>query len=180
MPLLYGEGAKAFRRLQEEIIRKSEDTSIFCYNMSNQLSGGLLATSPDDFIGCGKVSRGRLGSSKPYSLTNKGLKMTARTRRGWYEGTLTVGLRDWTTNSQIHVIDLGCVGPNGLHGLPGGYQAMGPQYLLLNAHLLGIWTTRCDSQSSPWGVLDAGGEFKEEQFYIRLALPGSSSRANVW
>lgn len=30
MPLLYGEGDKAFIRLQEEIIRRSDDLSIFC------------------------------------------------------------------------------------------------------------------------------------------------------
>ncbi|KAK4231829.1 HET-domain-containing protein [Podospora fimiseda] len=31
MPLLYGEGAKAFIRLQEEILRLSEDDSLFCH-----------------------------------------------------------------------------------------------------------------------------------------------------
>ncbi|OAL05018.1 hypothetical protein IQ06DRAFT_183583, partial [Phaeosphaeriaceae sp. SRC1lsM3a] len=31
MPLLYGEGAKTFRRLQEEIIRTNADTSILAW-----------------------------------------------------------------------------------------------------------------------------------------------------
>ncbi|KAI0818274.1 heterokaryon incompatibility protein-domain-containing protein [Xylaria sp. FL0064] len=32
MPLLYGEGSRAFLRLQEEIIRISDDQTIFCWN----------------------------------------------------------------------------------------------------------------------------------------------------
>ncbi|KAI9773659.1 MAG: hypothetical protein M1840_006933 [Geoglossum simile] len=32
MPLIYGEGAKAFRRLQEEIIKRNNDLSIFAWN----------------------------------------------------------------------------------------------------------------------------------------------------
>lgn len=31
MPLIYGEGRKAFFRLQEELLRKSDDASIFAY-----------------------------------------------------------------------------------------------------------------------------------------------------
>lgn len=181
MPLLYGEGSKAFRRLQEKIIKKSEDTSIFCYNTSRRISGDLLASSPDDFTGCGKVTRGRLGSSKPYSLTNKGLKMTARTQRGWYEGTLATDHPVSSESSQVHVIDLGCVGPNDLHGLPGADKAItGPQYLLLSTHLLGIWSIRCEPRSSLWGTVGASGDATEEQHYIRLALPGASSRRKQW
>ncbi|KAI0595586.1 heterokaryon incompatibility protein-domain-containing protein [Biscogniauxia sp. FL1348] len=46
MPLLYGEGTKAFRRLQEEIIRQSNDDSILLYQDSAR---ALLAKSPRDF-----------------------------------------------------------------------------------------------------------------------------------
>ncbi|KAI1460038.1 HET-domain-containing protein [Annulohypoxylon moriforme] len=37
MPLLYGEGDKAFRRLQEEIIRRSTDQTIFVWGFSDNL-----------------------------------------------------------------------------------------------------------------------------------------------
>jgi hypothetical protein len=37
MPLLYGEGTKAFGRLQEEIIRKSTDQSIFLWSEMDDL-----------------------------------------------------------------------------------------------------------------------------------------------
>ncbi|KAI1277365.1 heterokaryon incompatibility protein-domain-containing protein [Xylaria sp. FL0933] len=55
MPLLYGEKSKAFRRLQEEIIRRSDDQSILAWvttthedNM-NWFLGRDLASCPDDF-----------------------------------------------------------------------------------------------------------------------------------
>lgn len=46
MPMLYGEGKNAFRRLQEEIIKRSNDTSILFWE-GGPLS--LLATSPSLF-----------------------------------------------------------------------------------------------------------------------------------
>lgn len=53
MPLLYGEGGlKAFRRLQEEIIRSSVDESIYCWNLrepEGQDYYGLLARHPSLF-----------------------------------------------------------------------------------------------------------------------------------
>ncbi|KAL7925175.1 heterokaryon incompatibility domain-containing protein [Trichoderma austrokoningii] len=55
MPLLYGEGrVKAFKRLQEEIIKSTNDDSIFAWRYPEQLSKrqhfwGLLAESPAAF-----------------------------------------------------------------------------------------------------------------------------------
>ncbi|KAK3374843.1 heterokaryon incompatibility protein-domain-containing protein, partial [Podospora didyma] len=54
MPMLYGEGHKAFSRLQQEILKQSDDQSLFAWsypeadNSHAQLSG-LLAPSPDHF-----------------------------------------------------------------------------------------------------------------------------------
>ncbi|KAI2467371.1 HET-domain-containing protein [Annulohypoxylon bovei var. microspora] len=77
MPMLYGEGgAKAFRRLQEEITKTSDDHSIFAWG-GVQEPCGLLATSPESFRNCGKVKKteDRVGSS-PFSMTNRGLSIT--------------------------------------------------------------------------------------------------------
>ena len=55
MPLLYGEGDKAFVRLQEEIIRQSGDLSIFAWGYQSFTMNdtpGMFAHSPADFIGC--------------------------------------------------------------------------------------------------------------------------------
>ena len=52
MPLLYGKGDKAFIRLQEEIMKKSDDQSLFawrCSDFSSDEGRGLLATGPEDF-----------------------------------------------------------------------------------------------------------------------------------
>jgi hypothetical protein len=55
----YGEGkARAFLRLQQEILRNSSDASIFAFTRSiGDEHPGLLAPSPDYFAGCGTVTR---------------------------------------------------------------------------------------------------------------------------
>jgi len=75
MPLLYGEGKRAFIRLQLEIIEKSDDESIFGWQASkfpNQ--GSVLAEGPEDFSDSRNVVPIRLRRQTPsYSITNKGL-----------------------------------------------------------------------------------------------------------
>ncbi|OLN87989.1 Vegetative incompatibility protein HET-E-1-like protein 1 [Colletotrichum chlorophyti] len=77
MPLLYGEGPKAFFRLQEEILKSYDDQTLFAwgYNQQIKVQGGLFAKSPADFGGCGWVTKQDHGlSQRPhYYLTNKGL-----------------------------------------------------------------------------------------------------------
>ncbi|KAI6022080.1 heterokaryon incompatibility protein-domain-containing protein [Pisolithus marmoratus] len=60
MPLLYGEGSKAFQRLQLEIIRVSSDHSIFAWNPKGHLKrlGSVLADDPSYFRGCHDIERG--------------------------------------------------------------------------------------------------------------------------
>jgi hypothetical protein len=48
MPLLYGEGEKAFMRLQQEIIKGSDDESIFAWTFDGP-KWGMLAPSPRVF-----------------------------------------------------------------------------------------------------------------------------------
>ncbi|TFK85735.1 hypothetical protein K466DRAFT_600914 [Polyporus arcularius HHB13444] len=50
MPTLYGEGRNAFRRLQEEIMRKSIDTSLFAWSVRpwDRTSGEIVASWPGD------------------------------------------------------------------------------------------------------------------------------------
>ncbi|TKA63589.1 hypothetical protein B0A55_10317 [Friedmanniomyces simplex] len=83
MPLLYGEGKKAFRRLQGEIIRQSEDESILAWGLDSEQKHftGVLADDPSDFKGSGNVwtmeklrtfDRGIVKDE----LTNKGLAIS--------------------------------------------------------------------------------------------------------
>ncbi|TDZ34989.1 Vegetative incompatibility protein HET-E-1 [Colletotrichum trifolii] len=80
MPLLYGEGTRAFMRLQEEIIRASDDHTIFCWGWDPERTPGdwqsVLAPSPAVFAGCSTfVATRRTSASTPYHVTNMGLRM---------------------------------------------------------------------------------------------------------
>ena len=56
MPMLYGEGKKAFHRLQLEIIRSSNDQSIFAWGHKSDVRiGSILADDPSDFKDCSHV-----------------------------------------------------------------------------------------------------------------------------
>jgi hypothetical protein len=82
MPLLYGEGRKAFMRLQEEIMKQSEDHTLFAWNvdiMADRMtySTGLLANSPCEFSKAGNIeSITDEGLAAPYSVTNRGIQIT--------------------------------------------------------------------------------------------------------
>ena len=57
MPMLYGEGKKAFHRLQLEVIRSSNDQSIFAWghDMKKVRIGSILADDPSDFEDCSRM-----------------------------------------------------------------------------------------------------------------------------
>ncbi|OCL01588.1 HET-domain-containing protein [Glonium stellatum] len=76
MPLIYGEGKMAFFRLQDEIMRHSDDHSLFAWKASTDTEIGLLASSPREFSESGKVDRIATKDSRPYSITNKGVQIT--------------------------------------------------------------------------------------------------------
>ena len=78
MALLYGEGAFAFKRLQEEIIKVSADESILVWSRPQTRfdHGPLLADSPACFAACGGVTSKSTFWRKPYSITNKGLRLS--------------------------------------------------------------------------------------------------------
>lgn len=84
MPLLYGEGrVRAFIRLQEQILKITDDQSIFAWQLHSQGGDesmyGLLATSPSYFEGIPSIYLMPTGfqstSSVPWSMTNKGLNV---------------------------------------------------------------------------------------------------------
>ncbi|KIW11491.1 hypothetical protein PV08_10791 [Exophiala spinifera] len=56
MPMLYGEGEKAFRRLQQEVINQSDDHTIFAWG-SSSFAKTVLAPAPDCFRGLENLMR---------------------------------------------------------------------------------------------------------------------------
>ncbi|KAI1126974.1 heterokaryon incompatibility protein-domain-containing protein [Nemania abortiva] len=79
MPLIYGEGRKAFMRLQEEIAKDSCDLSLFAWQQtdSSQKYRGVLATSVAEFLNCREIKHRIQGAIIPteFSLTNRGLRI---------------------------------------------------------------------------------------------------------
>ncbi|KAF4875144.1 Vegetative incompatibility protein HET-E-1 [Colletotrichum siamense] len=80
MPLLYGEGSRAFTRLQEEILRISTDESLFCWSWNDddpRSWTSMLAPSPRNFRSAREYHPARDESSRPvpYSMTNFGLSI---------------------------------------------------------------------------------------------------------
>lgn len=92
MPLLYGEGPKAFIRLQEEIIKESTDQSLFAWKAPNDSASsgrgtslvdpdrpklrGILARSPSEFILSSNIVPTNISPlSEPFSMTNNGLRI---------------------------------------------------------------------------------------------------------
>ncbi len=83
MSLIYGEGTKAFIRLQQEIIRSNEDQSIFAWDRSSEFRGsnesvlsatGVLADSPAWFRHSGNIVPCNLGDTwDPPAITSRGL-----------------------------------------------------------------------------------------------------------
>lgn len=85
MPLLYGEGQRAFTRLQEEIIQRTDDQSLFAWNINDESEEedpdalfGMLAKSPAQFRDAGRIQALPplpIYASAPSSMTNHGLRI---------------------------------------------------------------------------------------------------------
>lgn len=79
MAMLYGEGSRAFQRLQEEILKISDDESMFdwqCRDANPKEMHGLLAASPVHFLHSGNISPCVvLEGQEPLLTTNRGLRV---------------------------------------------------------------------------------------------------------
>jgi hypothetical protein len=82
IPMLYGEGPMAFIRLQEEVIRRYNDLSIFAWTGEATASGfiPILAATPSSFVQNPSAQSGSRESSQlgsklgtQFSLTNQGV-----------------------------------------------------------------------------------------------------------
>lgn len=93
MPLVYGEGEKAFLRLQKKILRDTTDQTIFCWEWDEQFVPdswvGLLAPSPAAFANSGNILVANFHlftKGIPYSKTNSGIKIRLPILRTWRFG----------------------------------------------------------------------------------------------
>jgi hypothetical protein len=99
MPLLYGEGEKAFHRLQLELLRTSNDHSIFAWRLEPAtdyiFSSRVLADSPAMFKNSGEIPTGDDDAtlktiSSTMSMTNIGssIPLPHYTCRDWSDKLL--------------------------------------------------------------------------------------------
>jgi hypothetical protein len=111
MPLLYGEGEQAFVRLQEEIMKISDDQTIFAwedrcldddsalFESHGTVQRGPLARSPAEFSNARDIVPYRQQqSSHPYTMTNYGLRMTVPLHR----------LRNSSGQTPVYLAELTC------------------------------------------------------------------------
>jgi hypothetical protein len=87
MPLLYGEGGRAFERLQEEMMKTTTDTTLFLWQGKATEHNGMLASGPSCFVAI--LEKGNLFSDRSHdhskntyfegwTVTNAGIRMNAR------------------------------------------------------------------------------------------------------
>ncbi|KAM0283969.1 hypothetical protein ACHAO9_009497 [Fusarium lateritium] len=106
LPMLYGEGENAFRRLQEEIVRTTYDLSILAWtppvisDNSEKEYCGFLAESVNHFASCSgmySVTDSILGEGD-ISVSNKGLRLRT-----------PVNVRDYEDQGYRYVLGLDCM-----------------------------------------------------------------------
>jgi hypothetical protein len=86
MPLLYGEGGhKAFQRLQHEILKSTDDESLFAWFHHESMVSGMLADSPAYFKHSSNIVRGQWDCERPdFTITNKGLRFVAHSEHDFW------------------------------------------------------------------------------------------------
>ncbi|KAI0523802.1 heterokaryon incompatibility protein-domain-containing protein [Xylaria bambusicola] len=79
MPLIYGEGGKAFMRLQQEIAKQTCDLTLFAWQQEgpDPPYRGILAQSSAEFANCGSLKHKIRDANltNEYTFTNKGLRI---------------------------------------------------------------------------------------------------------
>ncbi|KAI6020592.1 heterokaryon incompatibility protein-domain-containing protein [Pisolithus marmoratus] len=118
MPMLYGEGKNAFRRLQLEIVKETGDHSIFAWRTRMPRTGSVLAEDPRDFLGCGyirKVEPDDFGDKLVKYIEEKKLNkpwhfdLLGRSRSRAHQRKL-IALRDAARSQQFHTFTVSNTG----------------------------------------------------------------------
>lgn len=165
MPLLYGEGSKAFLRLQEEIMKHTTDHTLFAWmdaNAPDSKECGLLAPSPACFAKTHTVVPYEdFMDRAPHSVTNKGL---------------SIELRIQQRNSQgLYVATLNCPPPDFQEGQ---ILCIYLQKTSSNTNRFArVRTSRLDRVRTSKGGIDESGTL--EQIYVQETAAVSLNRADL-
>ncbi len=109
MPMLYGEGRRAFLRLQEEIMKTASEDSFLAWGLepaeSSQtasagvVSAGILASAPSDFTNCGHMVPPGPHATAAHTFTVSGGRLQVQlalhtAASGQHYGMLNCGPKD--------------------------------------------------------------------------------------
>lgn len=115
MPLLYGEGESSFLRLQQEIMKESDDHTIFAWTTDvkretsartyDRVLFGLLAKHPSCFRGSKSVAKYHsVKDDTPFNMTNHGLSISLRLHDiGDDEFIANLNCRDFNSNESVGI-----------------------------------------------------------------------------
>ncbi|KAK7955888.1 uncharacterized protein PG986_005110 [Apiospora aurea] len=153
MPLLYGEGTKAFLRLQQEILRQDGDLSLFAWQPDagqHETYMDMFAPSPAQFASsfdtCSK-SEGNFHTRNVCSVTSRGIQIA--------KPIAVLGASNDPTTSSCYCIPLGCysksLGPWILK-----LQMVGPGVYVRMRQSGGFWL---QVSLDDWDRLDIGDIF---------------------
>ncbi|KAF9872994.1 het and ankyrin domain protein [Colletotrichum karsti] len=118
MPIIYGEGGqRAFQRLQEEILKNTNDMSLFAWTSNeNQVSRGLFAYSPIEFVSYGGSVAGRLPCNFDgfAALTSRGVLVEGQFSTHGLDLLLDLGVQ---ANDERHTDRFGILLRKGVDGI---------------------------------------------------------------
>lgn len=149
LPLLYGEGRHAFIRLQEEILKSSNDMSLFAWRTENlndypSYYCGILASHPKYFQNSSAICLTNDAVFAPdFILTNKGIKIETQMR--------------YSEEHDLHVLDINCHnGPD--HDLDRGKTDLG---ILLKHRGASVFV-----RASPYRLVDTHGVLTNQKHFF--------------
>ena len=182
MPLLYGEGPKAFVRLQEEIMKDSADHSLFAWTRPNphvlKSPDSVFADHPTWFRASSGIANRRFDDKdrldEEFSSTNRGVKIKLRVRKPTDDSSHTLALRD---DHFLAVLDCCFKDPKFVDCWPGitirlltGSKS---QYVRLPSYPIVpvVFGQVSDAQKS-LGVVSVSKSGGGEWIYLRKKIPG--------
>jgi hypothetical protein len=195
MPLLYGEGEKAFTRLQEEIMKDSADHTLFAWNAlpSDSFRTGevhlssVFATHPSQFAHSTGFSRRRFddeeSTGESYALTNMGVRVNLRLKPYrlpksdddifvamldcWYQDTTSLR----KCRPAIFIQRLSADRPQFVRIANAGIVPVGPR-ATRQLRLLHNTITKINEALARMGVVYSGEGFTTTTVYLRKRIPG--------
>lgn len=166
MTPLYGEGERAFYRLQEEIVRSTYDLSILAWSPTEPYDHdycGFFAKSPQDFSGCSTMELvpGAALDEIEMSMSNKGLIVRA------YE--LALPFQDGRLCQ--YSLRLNCKEPwSQTYSLYIAMRKTGPDVFVRTR----LWSTKSFQPESGWFI-----EYNRRQFVLLTQIPKTQIPASI-